>query len=202
MYKSPSPLPETTRARLVETLNARLADGLDLHSQIKVAHWNIKGPQFASLHPLFETFAVSLAAHNDAIAERAVTLGGKAYGTVRHVAGASKLPEYPQETSRDLEHVRLLADRIEVYLAGLRESRAAAEELRDTDSVDLLTGIITEFEKHAWFLQASLGLGPFGGMGGLAQPTPAARGLVGLRPGGFAETVGCPPTPGQGGRWG
>jgi hypothetical protein len=25
---------------------------------------------------------------------------------------------------------------------------------------------------------------------------------LGLRPGGFAETVGCPPTPGQGGRWG
>jgi DNA-binding ferritin-like protein len=38
--------------------SARLADGLDLHSQIKVAHWNIKGPQFPSLHPLFETFAV------------------------------------------------------------------------------------------------------------------------------------------------
>jgi hypothetical protein len=40
------------------------------------------------------------------------------------------------------------------------------------------------------------------GNGGLAQPTPAARGLVGLRPGRFVETVGCPPTPGQGGRWG
>jgi len=26
----------------------------------------------------------------------------------------------------------------------------------DTDTVYLLTGIITEFEKHAWFLRASL----------------------------------------------
>src|SRR5687767_8726321 len=112
MNKSPSHLPEDARAKLAETLNARLADGLDLHSQIKVAHWNIKGPQFAALHPLFETFAVSLAAHNDSIAERAVTLGGRAYGTARHVATASRLPEYPQETSRDLDHVRLLAERI------------------------------------------------------------------------------------------
>jgi starvation-inducible DNA-binding protein len=156
MYKSPSRLPEDARKKLSETLNARLADGLDLHGQIKVAHWNIKGPQFSSLHPLFETFAVSLAAHNDSIAERAVTLGGKAYGTSRHVAATSRLPEYPQETTRDMEHVRLLADRIESYLDGLRESRAAAEELRDTDTVDLFTGIITEFEKHAWFLRASL----------------------------------------------
>ena len=156
MYKSPSQLPEEARAKISETLNARLADGLDLHSQIKVAHWNIKGPQFAALHPLFETFAVSLATHNDTIAERAVTLGGRAYGTARHVAKASRLPEYPQETSRDLEHVKLLAERIERYLDGDRESRGIAEKLGDTDTVDLLTGIVSEFEKHAWFLRASL----------------------------------------------
>lgn len=156
LYKSPSPLSETARKAVADTLNARLADGLDLHSQIKVAHWNIKGPQFASLHPLFETFAVSLANHNDAMAERVVTLGGRAYGTARHVAAASRLPEYPQETSRDLAHVALLADRFDTYLEGLRASRAVAEEQRDTDTVDQLTGVISEFEKHAWFLRASL----------------------------------------------
>ena len=156
MYRSPSSLPEPVRKRLAETLNARLADGLDLHSQIKVAHWNVKGPQFPSLHPLFETMATGLAAHNDAIAERAVTLGGQALGTVRHVAGVSRLPEYPADTTRDLEHVRLLAERIEVYLEGLRESRAEAEKGGDPDTVDLLTGAILEFEKHDWFLRASL----------------------------------------------
>jgi starvation-inducible DNA-binding protein len=156
MYRSPSPLSEQARTAISAALNERLADGLDLHSQIKVAHWNIKGPQFAALHPLFETFAVSLANHNDSIAERAVTLGAKAFGTARHVAKTSRLPEYPQETSKDLEHVRLLAERIESYLTGLRESRRAIEQHQDTDTVDLFTGIITEFEKHAWFLRASL----------------------------------------------
>jgi starvation-inducible DNA-binding protein len=156
MYQSPSHLPEEARIKVSETLNQRLADGLDLHSQIKVAHWNIKGPHFASLHPLFETFAVSLANHNDSIAERAVTLGGRAYGTVRHVAKSSKLSDYPQDTTRDLEHVKLLAERIEKYLDGVRESRTLAEQKADTDTVDLLTGIVTEFEKHAWFLRASL----------------------------------------------
>ncbi len=156
MYKSPSPLPEAARVEIGEALNARLADGLDLHSQIKVAHWNIKGPQFAALHPLFETFAVAIAGFNDQIAERAVTLGGRAYGTVRHVAKTSRIPEYVQETSRDLDHVRLLAERFESFLAGARESRDLAEKLDDTDTVDLLTQTITEFEKSAWFLRASL----------------------------------------------
>ena len=156
MYKSPSHLPEDARIALSETLNARLADGLDLHSQIKVAHWNIKGPQFAALHPLFETFAVSLAGHNDDIAERAVTLGGRAYGTARHVAKSSRLPEYPQETSRDLEHVALLAERFDTYLDGVRETRALTDERGDTDTSDVLTAIVEEFEKHAWFLRATL----------------------------------------------
>jgi starvation-inducible DNA-binding protein len=156
MYRTPSPLPEDARRQIGETLNARLADGLDLHSQIKVAHWNVRGPQFAALHPLFETFAVDLAGFNDAVAERAVTLGSRALGTVRHVAGRSRLAEYPQETTRDVEHVTLLADRFGGYLTGVRESRAAAEKLGDTDTVDLLTQIVTAFEKHAWFLQASL----------------------------------------------
>jgi starvation-inducible DNA-binding protein len=156
MYTSPNPLPPDARSRIADTLNARLADGLDLHSQVKVAHWNVKGPQFPSLHPLFETFAAELANHNDAIAERAVTLGGVAFGTSRHVARTSRLPEYPSDTARDSAHVALLADRFDRYLAGLRESRGLAESLRDVDTVDLLTGAITGFEKHAWFLRASL----------------------------------------------
>jgi starvation-inducible DNA-binding protein len=156
MYTSPNHLPPESRARIAETLNARLADGLDLHSQIKVAHWNVKGPQFPSLHPLFETFAIELANHNDAIAERAVTLGAVAYGTARHVARLSSLPEYPADTIRDRAHVQLLAERFDRYLTGLRESREIADSLRDVDTVDLLTGAITGFEKHAWFLRASL----------------------------------------------
>jgi starvation-inducible DNA-binding protein len=156
MYKTPSQLPESARTELVRTLNARLADGLDLHSQIKVAHWNVRGPQFPALHPLFEQFADQLAVHNDAIAERAVTLGGLAVGSTRAVAKASRLPDYPPDTTRDLDHVKLLAERFDAYLAGVRESRGIGEKLGDTDTVDLLTGVITEFEKNSWLLRATL----------------------------------------------
>lgn len=156
MYKSPSQLSPDTREKIASTLNDRLADGLDLHSQIKVAHWNVKGPQFAALHPLFETFAVTLATFTDAIAERAVTLGGRADATVRSTGKRSKLPDYPAGVTKDMEHVKLLAERFETFLEGLRESRGVAEKLGDTDSVDLVTGVITEFEKNAWFLRASL----------------------------------------------
>ncbi len=156
MYKTPSHLPELARTEIARTLNELLADGLDLHSHIKVAHWNIRGPQFPALHPLFEEFATELALHNDAVAERAVTLGALAIGTVRQVAKSSKLPEYPTDTTRDLDHVKALADRMEKYLQGIREARTFVQSRSDDDSVDLLTAVITDLEKNAWFLRATL----------------------------------------------
>ena len=54
--------------------------------------------------------------------------------------------------SRDLDHVRLLAERIEAYL----KARTVVEKENDQDTFDLLTAIVQEFEKNAWFLRASL----------------------------------------------
>ncbi len=155
MYASPSNLSPSARRDVAASLNQRLAEGLDLHAQVKVAHWNVKGPLFPALHPLFEQFAVSLAAFNDQIAERAVTLGAIATGTVRQVAAASDLPELPPGVVRGLDLVTLLADRIDAFLVGLRTTRDLADGLGDGDTVDLLTQVVTEFEKNAWFLRAT-----------------------------------------------
>jgi starvation-inducible DNA-binding protein len=156
LYSSPNRLSEEARTSLVEALEARLIDGLDLHSQIKVAHWNVKGPHFAALHPLFETFAVALAGFNDDIAERAVTLGGTIDASSRSVAARTSLPNLTDDVTRDLELVKALSERFEVYLDRMRESRDLAEEVDDADTVDLMTTVIETFEKHAWFLRATL----------------------------------------------
>ena len=63
MFKSPVPRPDNIRTALSEGLNARLADLLDLQSHLKLAHWNVRGAHFATLHPLFETFAEIGRAH-------------------------------------------------------------------------------------------------------------------------------------------
>lgn len=154
---SPSHLPAEVRDQISQALLPVLTDGIDLHSQIKVAHWNIQGPQFAALHPLFDQFAADLALQNDAIAERVRTLGSLAVGTARHVAANSRLEEYPQDVTKDMEHVGLLAARMGAFLDGARAARGVAEGHGDDESVDTLTVIITMFEKHAWFLHASMG---------------------------------------------
>ncbi len=156
MMNSPSHLPIKVRKALCESLRSVLTDGLDLYLQIKVAHWNIKGPQFAALHPLFDSFATDLAAKNDEIAERILTLGGLAVGTARHIAKKSRLSDYPQDVTRDMEHVRLLADRIDSWLEAPRAVRKEAVEVGDDDTADLMTETVSTFEKHSWFLHATL----------------------------------------------
>lgn len=69
-------IPVEQREKLIALLNQHLADTLELHSQIKQAHWNVKGPQFYQLHELFDDLAEEVEDHVDEIAERATALWG------------------------------------------------------------------------------------------------------------------------------
>ena len=95
MFETKNDLSPTIREKAVGLLNARLADCIDLHTQVKHAHWNVKGPNFIALHKLFDEINDAVMEYVDDIAERAVQLGGVAHGTVRSVAGRSTLAEYP-----------------------------------------------------------------------------------------------------------
>ena len=62
-------IPEETREQMIELLNARLADNFDLYSQIKQAHWNVKGPDFIQLHELYDSVAESVLEFVDMVAD-------------------------------------------------------------------------------------------------------------------------------------
>src|SRR3954462_14270312 len=87
-------LKEDTRQEIIQILNDRLADTLDLKLQAKHAHWNVKGSDFIQLHELFDDVATHVEAHTDLIAERVTALGGIAHGTARQVAAGTSIKEY------------------------------------------------------------------------------------------------------------
>src|SRR4029079_19020690 len=105
MFKTKNDLPEATRTKVIVLLNARLADCIDLQTQTKQAHWNVKGPNFVALHELFDKINEDVEDYVDDIAERAVQLGYVAEGTARIVAKRSSLPEYPALTADGRSHV-------------------------------------------------------------------------------------------------
>src|SRR5205823_4732790 len=78
MFDTRNDLPANTRTKVIELLNARLADTIDLGTQSKHAHWNVKGPSFIALHELFDKVAENIEEHIDTLAERVTALGGAA----------------------------------------------------------------------------------------------------------------------------
>ncbi len=156
MFPTSSALPEAARAELVGALGASVLDGIDLYPQLKVAHWNVRGGHFLPLHELFDAIAGRVLGHVDDLAERAVTLGGRAPGTARQVARGSRLTESPA-VAEELALVAIVAERADPFTRGLRAARALADQLGDVDTEDLLTGMIRGLDKDGWFLRAHLG---------------------------------------------
>ena len=157
MFETRNDLDEASREKLVALLNARLADTFDLYSQLKQAHWSVRGSDFIQLHELYDTVAESVLEFVDEIAERAAALGGLATGTVRMAADATTLDEYPLDAVAGEDTVRVVADRLGAYGAAAREAIEVSDsELGDMDTSDMFTAISRSIDKHLWFVEAHL----------------------------------------------
>ena len=154
MFKTKNDIPEATRVKVVELLNARLADCIDLQTQTKQAHWNVKGPDFIALHELFDKINEEVEDYVDDIAERAVQLGGVAEGTARLVAKRSSLAEYPAQAVDGRSHVEALSSALAAFGAAARKGIDQANELGDLDTADLFTEVSRGIDKWLWFVEA------------------------------------------------
>jgi len=156
MHSTRIDLAAKTRARMIDLLNARLADAIDLQLQSKQAHWNVKGPQFIALHELFDQLAGELDGHVDELAERVTALGGVAEGTLQAVAGRSRLDAYPLDLSDGRAHGDALAAAYARFGKSVRKAIDEAAKAGDADSSDLFTGISRGADKSLWLLEAHL----------------------------------------------
>lgn len=149
-------LPKEIRSEVIPLLNQRLADCIDLQTQCKQAHWNVKGPSFIALHKLFDEINGSVEEYVDLLAERVVQLGGIAEGTVSVVADRSNLIDYPVGISKGVEHVAALSDALAMFGASVRTGIDEMVDLKDAGSADLLTEISRGIDKWLWFVEAHL----------------------------------------------
>ena len=155
-YPTRNDLSASVREQVANILNQSLAATLDLKTQTKQAHWNVKGKDFYQLHELFDEMAGELEEYVDMVAERVTALGGTALGTARIAAEQSILPEYPIDAVSGMDHVTALADRYAAYAKHVREAIDATDELGDADTADLYTEVSRTIDKRLWFLEAHL----------------------------------------------
>lgn len=154
MFGTKNDLSQTTREKAVELLNARLADCIDLQTQVKQAHWNVKGSNFIGLHKLFDEINEAVEDYVDEIAERAVQLGGVARGTARTVARHSGLAEYPASAVDGREHVEALSSALASFGQAARKAIDESEGFGDLDTADLFTQVSRGIDKWLWFVEA------------------------------------------------
>jgi starvation-inducible DNA-binding protein len=142
------------RDHLVVRLNQNLANLTDLASAYDQAHWNVAGPNFAQLHELFGRFAGQTREYMDMLAERAVTLGGMARGTIRAAADDSTLPAFPLTERSQWRLIEELIQRLEHVAADLRQAMDASADEAATE--DVFIEVLRGIEKQHWMLREHL----------------------------------------------
>lgn len=154
LYATKNDLPAAARSEAIALLNQRLADCIDLQTQCKQAHWNVKGPAFIALHKLFDDINEEVEEYVDLLAERIVQLGGIAEGTAGVVAERSTLVDYPLGLTTGAEHVAALSDALAMFGRAARVGIEEMNALEDAASADILTEITRGVDKWLWFVEA------------------------------------------------
>ena len=153
-FRTKNTLPEKARIQMESVLQDRLADSIDLMVQAKQAHWNVKGPNFISLHELFDKIAEDSESYPDLIAERIAQFGGIAEGTIQVVVNRTSLPNYPLIATSGKDHVEALSHCLAVYGELIRSVIKPAAELDDPATADIFTEISRSVDKNLWFIEA------------------------------------------------
>jgi len=148
-------LPTEQQAKIIELLNRRLADAIDLQLQSRQAYWNVKGPNFIALRELFNKIAESVEEDANLIAGRIVQLGGMAEGSAHAIAMRSSLDGYLLATSGGNGHIMALSTALIAFGKVARYASEQATELKDTDTADIFTAIARDVYKWLWFVETS-----------------------------------------------
>ena len=156
MQPTHNTLSENIRAQSIELLNKHLAAAIDLHAQLKQAHWNVRGPGFFAIHELFDKVSEEVEAYSDQIAERAGGLGGTAHGTIQVVAERSFLVPYKHGIADEKSHVFAVSGSLAAFGQSARDAIDEASKYGDADTADLFTEISRGIDKQLWFVKSHI----------------------------------------------
>ena len=146
---------DTDRAAIAAGLSRLLADSYTLYLKTHNYHWNVTGPQFNTLHTMFEAQYMELALAVDLIAERIRALGMPAPGSYREFSELASVAEATGAESAE-EMIRQLVIGQETVVRTAREIFPVADAANDEPTADLLTQRMQQHEKTAWMLRSML----------------------------------------------
>ena len=150
-------LKDKQRQGSIQILNQRLSDEYILYTKTRNYHWNVTGPDFSELHKFFEGQYNELNQIIDEVAERARSLGGISFGSLKEFLKASELTETPGALLGSKKMLaNLVADHEKLIRKLRKDVETSQNEFQDAGTCDFLTGIMEQHEKMAWMLRSYL----------------------------------------------
>jgi starvation-inducible DNA-binding protein len=148
-------LSDEQRQGVCELLNRDLSDANLLLIKTKKYHWDVTGPEFRSLHQIWEEQYEILNETIDAVAERVRALGGFPVGTAEGFLRYSSIKEHSGDVPVAQQMVSNLVDDHEQIIRNLRQHvDQCSEDFHDEGTADFLTGIMEQHEEMAWMLRS------------------------------------------------
>ncbi len=139
---------------IIKRLEATLADTYALYLKTQNYHWHVKGPQFKSLHELFEMQYKELAEAVDQIAERILMKGHKAPATFSELNHLKTIQDGNSSINAN-QMISELAEDNKTLIRDLNQAIKIAQDNNDEGTISLLSERIAAHEKAHWMLNAS-----------------------------------------------
>lgn len=140
--------------QVTDKLRALQADSFVLYNKFHNYHWNVKGPQFYSIHNATEEMYDALTVLFDDCAERVLQLGEKPYVTIKDYLAATRVSEIEVSDFTPMQVVAGVIEAYEFLLAEFNELSDLADEAGDKGTIGFADEQVAKLEKDLWMLRA------------------------------------------------
>jgi len=146
---------EKANTLTVDRLNQLLINYQVHYQNLRLFHWNVKGPFFFVLHDKFEELYREAAEKIDEVAERVLALEGTPKGSLKNIVSNADVQSHAEELeANDMVEAIIEANKkLKSNLEGVLEAAANAN---DEGTIDLFTSYIQELEKQNWMFKSYL----------------------------------------------
>lgn len=151
------PVEDATAKAVVKTLDPIILDLLELQSQIKSAHWNLRDENFIAVHRLLDEIYKEAVDATDEFAERVRQIGGVVNAPSNRFSSENRLPKFPSGELNSPTAIEAVSASLQKTIQGIREGiKATSDEVDEPITADILTGHCGKLEKYLWFLDFNL----------------------------------------------
>jgi starvation-inducible DNA-binding protein len=141
--------------RTLENLNQLLINYQVHYQNLRIFHWNVKGPMFFVLHEKFEELYTEAAIKIDDVAERILALDGIPKGSLKNILDNAQIKS-EEEVMEAANMVASIVTSNHILIDNLNTVLSSAQDENDEGTLDLFTSYISELEKQNWMLKAYL----------------------------------------------